>query len=103
VKGWKRHARQTQNFAVPAGRMRLVLYDGRTDSPTQGKIEALELGRPDAYFRVRVPPGIWHAFGSVGGSPALMANCADLPHDPDEGESRPLDDACIAYTWPRGT
>lgn len=102
VKGWKRHKRQLQNLAVPSGRIRLVLYDGRTQSPTSGKIQALELGRPDAYCRVRVPPGVWYAFGNIGTSPALLANCAAMPHDPEEGETRPLDDVSIPYTWPAG-
>jgi dTDP-4-dehydrorhamnose 3,5-epimerase len=102
VKGWKRHTRQTQNLTVPAGRIRLVLYDGRADSPTSGQIQTLELGRPDAYRRVRVPPGIWYAFGNIGAQPALLANCADLPHDPGESESKPLNDASIAYAWPQG-
>ena len=34
VKAWKCHTRQTQRFAVPVGRLKIVLYDGRPDSPT---------------------------------------------------------------------
>ena len=29
VKAWKCHTRQTQRFAVPVGRLKIVLYDGR--------------------------------------------------------------------------
>ena len=87
VKAWKRHRLQTQNLAVPRGRIRMVLYDTRHGSRTAGSVAALELGRPDAYLRLHIPPGIWYGFIALGTSPALIANCADRPHDPAESES----------------
>ena len=101
VKGWKRHSRQTQHFAVPFGRMALVLYDDRPHSPTHGVLCRLELGRPDAYDLLRVPTGVWYAFAAVGNSPALLCNGADIPHEPDEGEKLPLDSPHIPYSWDR--
>ena len=101
VKGWKRHRRQTQHFAVPSGRMALVLYDDRPQSPTQGVLCRLELGRPDAYALLRIPTGVWYAFAAVGDKPALLCNGADIPHDPDEGETLPLDSPRIPYSWER--
>ena len=35
VKGWHLHKRMTLNYAVPSGRIKLVLYDDRDDSPTR--------------------------------------------------------------------
>ena len=99
VKAWKRHRVQTQNLAVPVGRALLVICDDRPSSPTRGKLQILELGRPDAYVRVRVPPGLWYGFACIGSTPALLANCTDLPHDPSESESRPQDDPAIPYSW----
>ena len=102
VKAWKRHRTQTQNLAVPVGRIRLVIYDDRERSTTRGEVRALELGRPDAYLRLQIPPGLWYGFACVGATPALIANCADLPHDPADGEVRPLNDPTIPYAWPVG-
>ena len=99
VKAWKRHNAQTQNLAVPVGRIRLVIYDDRQESATRGKLQILELGRPDAYLRLRIPAGLWYGFGCIGDSPALLANCADLPHDPKESEQRPIGDPGIPYLW----
>ncbi|MBM3852406.1 MAG: dTDP-4-dehydrorhamnose 3,5-epimerase, partial [Verrucomicrobia bacterium] len=70
LKAWKRHRRQTQNLAVPVGRVRLVIFDDRPDSPTRGAVAVFELGRPDAYARVRIPPGLWYGFAAIGTSPA---------------------------------
>lgn len=102
VKAWKRNRVQTQNLAVPVGRVRLVMYDDREASPTRGAVQVVDLGRPDAYRRVRVPPGLWYGFACLGSTPALLANCADLPHDPAGGEQRPVDDAAIPYVWDAG-
>ena len=36
IKAWKLHHEQTQNLAVPVGRVRLVIYDDREGSSTRG-------------------------------------------------------------------
>ena len=33
IKAWKRHRVQSQNLAVPVGRIRLVIYDDQESSP----------------------------------------------------------------------
>lgn len=99
VKAWKSHRAQTQNLAVPVGRIRMVIYDDREGSATKGQLQELELGRPDAYLRLQIPPGLWYGFSCIGNVPALMANCADLPHDPTESDLRPIDDTGIPYSW----
>lgn len=99
VKAWKRHGVQTQNLAVPVGRIRMAIYDDRSGSPTRGRIQTFDVGRPDAYLRVRIPPGVWYGFACVSEMPALIVNCADFPHDPSESEQRRMDDPGIPYTW----
>lgn len=91
IKAWKRHRAQTQNLAVPVGRVRVVVYDDRTGSRTRGQREVIELGRPDAYVRLRIPPQLWYGFIGLGTTAALMANCPDAPHDPDESENVALE------------
>jgi dTDP-4-dehydrorhamnose 3,5-epimerase len=91
VKEWKRHQRMTQRFAVPLGRMRLVVFDDREDSPTRGAVAEYLLGRPEAYALLVLPPRVWYAFQCVSEGPAVMANCADLPHDPAESEQIALE------------
>lgn len=101
VKGWHRHTRMTLNYAVPIGRIRLVLYDERAGSPTRGEVQEIELGA-DRYARVRVPPGVWNGFLGLGDADALVANCATLPHDPGEIERLPPDDPRVPYRWMDG-
>ena len=99
VKAWKRHRKQTQNLAVPIGRVRFVIYDDRESSPTHGGLQVMELGRPDNYRRLHIPLGLWYGFTCLGDRPALIANCADLPHDPNDAELRPENDPGIPFRW----
>ena len=99
IKAWKRHRVQTQNVTVPVGRVRLVIYDDQVGSSSRGQLQVLELGRPDAYWRLRIQPGLWYGFACIGETPALLANCADLPHHPGESEALPVDHPTIPYNW----
>lgn len=98
VKGWHLHARMTLNYAVIQGMIKLVLHDQRAGSPTKGKFQEICTGE-DFYALVKVPPGVWNGFKSIGVKPAIVANCADTPHDPAElSRLDPLDPA-IGYDW----
>ena len=101
VKAWKLHRRQTQHFAAPAGLIEVVIYDCRDNSPSRGRIESFLLGRPDHYRLLRVPPLVWYGFAARSGTPGILANCADLPHSPDESERIPADSPLIPYSWTR--
>ncbi|MBI4538005.1 MAG: dTDP-4-dehydrorhamnose 3,5-epimerase family protein [Gemmatimonadetes bacterium] len=83
VKGWHVHKRMTLNYAVVVGRIKLVLYDDREDSPTRGQLQEIFAGE-DNYVLVRVPPGVWNGFKGLGVGSAIVANCASEPHDPEE-------------------
>ena len=98
VKGWNRHRRMGLNYAVPRGRILLVLFDERSGSPTAGQIQEITLG-DDNYNLVTIPPMLWTSFKGLSEAPALVANCATLAHDPDEVERRALDDQSIPYRW----
>ncbi len=99
IKAWKRHHLQTQFFAVPVGQIKIALYDSREDSPTKGAIFETELGLPFNYGLLRIPPGIWYGFANMGEKTALICNCADIPHDPKEGERLPLETREIPWKW----
>ncbi len=98
IKAWHIHKKMTLNYAVPVGNIKFVLHDDRDESPTKGETQELFLG-PDNYCLVKVPPLIWNGFKGLGHVPALVANCATIPHDPEEIERRDPFDASIGYDW----
>ena len=98
IKAWKKHSRMTQHFAVPHGDIKLVIYDDREQSPTKGKIQEIFVGETN-YQLVRIPPQLWYGFSALHKKPAMIANCSDIPHDPQEAEACFLDDPRIPYVW----
>lgn len=99
VKGWHIHKRMVLNYAVPHGQIKLVLYDDRPESPSRGKIQEILLGPPDHYVRVTVPPRIWNGFQGLGTEMAIVANCASIPHDPDEIHRLDPHDPSVPFRW----
>lgn len=98
IKAWHLHKRMTLNYAVLYGEIKFVLFDDRPGSPTRGRLDELYLS-PENYCLVTVPPLIWNGFKGIGDKSAIVANCANLPHDPEELERRPPDDERIPYDW----
>jgi len=98
IKGWKKHIRQTQHFAVPEGNIKFVLYDDREKSSTKGQVQEVELGVSN-YKLLRLPPQIWYAFKAVADGSAKLANCTDIPYDPSESTQLDILDKTIPYSW----
>lgn len=98
VKGWHLHKRMTLNYIVVRGRIRLVLYDEREGSSTRGEVQEIMLGE-DSYQLVVIPPLIWNGFKGIGSREAIVANCSDIPHDPEEIVRRDPGDPSIPYDW----
>jgi dTDP-4-dehydrorhamnose 3,5-epimerase len=97
VKGWHRHRDMTLNYACISGRIKLVLYDDRQDSPTNGTLLERFLG-PDDYSLVTIPSGVWSGFKGMADE-SLVANCATHPHDPSRTERIDPFGDMIPYDW----
>lgn len=98
VKGWKRHSFMTLNLAVPVGLIRIVVYDGRLNNLGKNFIQAVSLG-VDNYQLLTIPPGLWYAFQGCAPGSSLLANCASIPHDPNEVENCDIDQFPLKYEW----
>lgn len=98
IKGWHEHSRQTQNYAVPVGMIKLVLYDNRQDSGSFGQVLELFIGELN-YSLISIPPGVINGYKVIGSQQAMVANCASLPHEAGEMVRHdPLSDV-VPYTW----
>lgn len=100
VKAWKRHLKMTQHLVVPVGLVRLVVYDDRLDSRTKGQQLEILMGRPGKYCLVRIQPMLWYGFQGIDRGTSLIANCTDIPHDPEETEGLDKNTDRIPYQWP---
>lgn len=99
IKAWKYHKEMTQRICVPMGEVHLVIYDGRESSPSFQKLFEIDLGRQSQYGVLIIPPRVWYGFENRGMEVALIVNCTDMPHDPDESIRIPMDSESIPYVW----
>lgn len=98
VKGWHIHREMTLNYAVVSGMIKLVLYDPRDSSPTRGEIQEIFMGE-DNYVLVKIPSGVYNGFKGLGVKPAIVANCATIPHSSDEISRLDPFSKEIPYDW----
>jgi dTDP-4-dehydrorhamnose 3,5-epimerase len=102
VKGWHYHKKQHDNMAVVKGTMKIVLYDGRQDSPTYREVNELFAGEHNPIL-VHIPPYVYHGFKCVSQEEAIVVNTPTEVYDydqPDEFRVHPHKND-IPYDWGR--
>lgn len=100
VKAWHYHKQQTDNFAVVKGMVKLVLYDPRKDSPTQGEVNEFCLGEHNPQL-VQIPNLVLHGFKCLGAEEAVVINCPTEVYRYDAPDEFRLDPASaeVPYDW----
>ncbi|MBI2877799.1 MAG: dTDP-4-dehydrorhamnose 3,5-epimerase family protein, partial [Candidatus Tectomicrobia bacterium] len=64
VKAWHYHKLQTDHFVVIHGMMKVVLYDNRPDSKTQGDVNEFFMGDHNPML-LAIPPMVFHGFKCI--------------------------------------
>lgn len=98
IKGWKKHYEAVQLFTVPVGKMKVVIFDNRDNSPSNGQIQEVELGIED-YKLLKIPSGVWYGFKAISREPSMICNMTTLAHDPEESTTKDLNSSDIPYAW----
>jgi dTDP-4-dehydrorhamnose 3,5-epimerase len=102
VKGWHYHKKQTDNFTVVKGMLKVVLYDQREGSKTYGEVNEFFVGEKNPMLIV-IPPMVVHGVKAVGSEPGYLVNCPTEPYnhsDPDEHRIDPHSGE-VPYDWKR--
>jgi len=100
VKGWHYHKKQTDNFIVIKGMVKVVLYDARKRSPTYKQINEFFMGEHNLSM-LRIPPLVYHGFKGTGTEEAIIICCPTEPFDykkPDEFRISPRSKR-VPYDW----
>ena len=100
IKGWGMHDLQTDRYFVVSGDVRVVLFDGRDNSPTAGSIVQVNFTDRTPGL-VKIPPGVWHADQNWGETEAHVVNFPTRPYDPDSPDKHRIDPHCgaIPFDW----
>lgn len=99
LSAWHMHREKTDHLFVTSGLIKAVLYDGRPDSPTHGRINEFFLAHERPRLVV-IPPAVFHGLQALGG-PATFVNYFDRQYEyanPDEYRLPP-DTAEIPYRF----
>jgi dTDP-4-dehydrorhamnose 3,5-epimerase len=80
ISAWHMHERKTDHLMVVSGHLRAVLYDGREESPTAGRLNVLHLS-PTRPTLVVIPPRVWHGIQNLSDGPSTFVNYFDLQYD----------------------
>lgn len=98
IKAWHIHKKMTLNYVAIFGRIKLVLFDDRKNSKSNGVIEEILLSNKN-HFLISIPPKIWNGFCSANNKLAILANCSNIPHDKKEILRINYNDPKIPYNW----
>jgi len=102
TKAWHYHNDQTDNFICVHGLIKLVLFDCREGSPTEGLVNEFYLGA-NSPILVQIPPKVLHGFKGLAAPHSLIVNVPDRLYDyknPDEFRVDPHDND-VPYDWSR--
>jgi dTDP-4-dehydrorhamnose 3,5-epimerase len=100
IGAWSCHTKTVDRLFVNQGHLKLVLYDGREESPTYKRLLELHVGDARPAFLV-LPPGIWHGLQNLGATDALLLNLPSRAYDYDDPDHwrLPYDSPEIPYSW----
>ena len=100
IKGWGMHRIQTDRYYMARGSVRVVLFDGREDSPSVGQFAQINFTVATPGL-LRIPPGVWHADQNWGEDEALIVNFPTRAYDPAAPDKYRIDPhaGVIPFDW----
>ena len=98
IKAWHWHREMTLNYVCIFGRVKLVIYDERPNSPTKGELMEIFLGS-DNHSLVIIPPEVWNGFKGMSDPFSIIANCCTHSHDPSRSKRLDPLKNHIPYDW----
>ena len=90
IKGWGMHELQCDRYLIVSGRLRVVLYDGRPDSPTFEELNQIHFAG-EAPGSLSIPPGVWHADQNTGDTEVVIINFPTRAYDREKPDKYRID------------
>ena len=102
IKGWGMHKKQADRYFIASGHLRVVLYDGRTKSPSFGEFGEYHLTE-ESRALLLIPPGVWHADQNYMQRDAVLMNFPTRPFDREDPDKYRIDphSGVIPFDWNR--
>lgn len=100
IKGFHKHEKQDDLWFVATGKVLVVLYDDRADSPSYKQTQTLYAGEGD-YKLIVIPVGVAHGYKVLSDEPVILFYHTTEAYDPKNPDEHrlPLDDPKIGFRW----
>jgi dTDP-4-dehydrorhamnose 3,5-epimerase len=100
VRAWHFHKKQDDLLVVVKGTCKVVLYDARDGSTTQGEVQEFFLGERSDLL-VGIPAGVMHGYKTIGTEPSLLLNFPTELYDHSNPDEYRLawDSSEVPYDW----
>jgi dTDP-4-dehydrorhamnose 3,5-epimerase len=76
IRAWGLHERSTDRLFVVSGLVKIVVFDGRRESPTSGLINEFTVSEKNPGLLV-IPPNLYHGWKNIGTTEAIIINMPD--------------------------
>jgi dTDP-4-dehydrorhamnose 3,5-epimerase len=89
VRAWGLHQRSTDRLFVVSGLVRIVVFDGRKDSPSFGQINEFTVSEKNPGL-LMIPPNLYHGWKNIGTTEATTINMPDKMYDYEKPDALDL-------------
>ena len=80
IRGWGLHERSSDRLFVVSGLVKIVVFDGRRDSPTFGRINEFTVSEKNPGLLL-IAPNLYHGWKNIGLTEAIIINMPDKMYD----------------------
>lgn len=104
IRAWGLHRHSTDRLFVVSGLVKIVVFDGRRESPTVGELNEFVVSEKNPGLLI-VPPNVYHGWKNIGTSEAIIINMPERAYDHEQPDALDLpwdsDSArrIIPYAW----
>jgi len=88
IRAWGLHQKSTDHLFVVSGLVKIVVFDGRRDSPTSGRVTELTLSEKNPGLLI-IPPNLYHGGKNIGTSEAIIINMPTRMYNYEARRARP--------------
>ncbi len=89
IRAWGLHQKSTDRLFVASGLVKIVVFDGRLDSATRGRINEFTLSEKNPGLLI-IPPNLYHGWKNIGTTEAIIINMPTALYDYDSPDALDL-------------
>jgi len=104
IRAWGLHQASTDRLFVVSGLVKIVVYDGRNDSPTLGRVNEFTVSEKNPGLLI-IPPNLYHGWKNIGTWEAIIINMSTSMYTYDAPDALDLPWDCeaaariVPYRW----